>query len=110
MRFLFIVLGLLVGCSGTPNVGSETGSAGGTPAQPDLGNYEGDQTSGGGGPCSNAFQRVDVDGGFITIPIPCNPFWRDTGDPPPDRLRKTLVDPNPEGVIIVGPQRGQQER
>lgn len=98
-----IILGFLVGCSGAPDSSQETTSTDDT-SPSDPGGYE---HPGGGGPgaCGNAFQQVKVklpDGStsFITIPIPCNPNWRDTGDPPPDREKQQIVDPPPDEIII----------
>lgn len=107
----FLILGLLVGCSGAPDTDSSESSGGGTPTQPDLPTWPDGEGSGSGGPCGNAVQVVKLstpDGGVVVtvVPIPCNPYWRDTGDPPPDRQREQVVDPNPWEINPrqVGPQ------
>lgn len=100
-----LILAFLVGCSGAPDTGSDEGSGGGT-GQADQGGYYGDRTSGGGpGACGNAFQTLKMnlpDGGVVVIvvPIPCNPYWHDTGDPPPDREKQKIVDPPPDEIIV----------
>lgn len=90
MRFTpFIILGLLVGCSGAPDSGRGTGGGG----EPDTGgdsyDYIRPSDNGGGYGCGNAtevIRSIGPDGQVIMIevPIPCDPFYFDKGDPPPD--------------------------
>lgn len=115
MRFssLFI-LAFLVGCSGAPDTDS-TGSGGGTGSGGEAPGWSDTPGSGSGGPCANATQVVKApgpDGGtiLIVVPIPCNPYWRDTGDPPPDRQREQVVDPGPDDRIIRIEGQQQYER
>lgn len=105
MRFTSLfILGFLVGCSGAPDSG-DVGSGGGLPASPDdPPSWNDTPGSGSGGPCGNAVQVIKLevpDGGEIVtvVPIPCNPYWHDTGDPPLDREREPIVDPGP-GVVV----------
>lgn len=105
MRFTSLfILGFLVGCSGAPDTGGDSG--GGLPASPDDPPAWSDTPgSGSGGPCSNAqeVQQLKLpDGGVVVIvvPIPCDPYWRDTGDPPPDREREQVVDPPPAELNV----------
>jgi hypothetical protein len=99
MRYLTVaVLGLLVGCSGAPDSEPNQDSGGGSPGTTySLPDNPGG--SGSGGPCDSAGEviKVTIDGQehYIEAPVMCNPYWRDTGDPPPDRQRQQVVDPDP---------------
>lgn len=100
-----LILGFLVGCSGAPDGGPETSTGGGNPSDPD-GLYDSPSHQGSGGSCGNASVQImslnlpDGDVAVVTVPIPCNLSWIDKGDPPPDRVRKRVVDPPPNKIII----------
>lgn len=97
------VWGFFVGCSGDTDgileqVAGDVNHQGGELNMPD-------HRSGNGGPCSNAFEVVDVQGVNgqsmeVIVPIPCDPSYLDKGDPPPsDRSPlDTYTDPVPDTV------------
>ena len=105
MRFsTLFIMGFLVGCSGAPDTADETDSGYGGAAPEPPGYYDPDHNSGPGA-CGNAVEFMQFslpDGGVVVIevPIPCNPYWRDTGDPPPDRERESIVDPPPDELNV----------
>lgn len=97
MRFpALIVLGFLVGCVGAP----ETAPSADPEVQPGPGLYVDPTPTLGPPGCGAARQPVMGPGGsVIWVPIPCNPFYMDMGDPPPDDvLPVEEVDPGPDGI------------
>lgn len=91
------------GLLGAPDSTDETDSGYGGSAPEPPGYYDPDH-NGGPGPCGNAVEVQQLslpDGGVVVIevPITCNPYWWDTGDPQPDREREQVVDPPPDELL-----------
>lgn len=107
MRFAtFCIVGFLVGCSGAAD--SDSGSSGGgEPVDDEAPPGWYDDGPNGPGACGNAYDVVEIvgpDGTVhqVTVPIPCNPFWIDRGDPPPDEVtspEETYGNPPPDRVL-----------
>jgi hypothetical protein len=89
MRFsTLFILGFLVGCSGAPDSDTGTLGAGGSDTSNEPPGWYDDGPSGPGA-CGNAYDVIELqapDGTVhqVTIPIPCDSFYIDKGDPPPD--------------------------
>lgn len=49
-------------------------------------------------------QTVEVDGteSSVWVPNVCDPYYRDTGDPPDDESEDQVVDPAPDEVEDLG--------
>lgn len=97
MRFpTLIVLGFLVGCVGAP----ETAPVTDLEVQHDPGWYTDPSPTQGPPGCGAAKQGLKGPGGTIVwVPIPCNPFYMDKGDPPPDDVLPVEAgDPGPDGI------------
>lgn len=99
-----IILGTLVGCSGAPNTGRE----GDDPADPpsDAPYFDHAPARGPLG-CAELTQLIIMDmpdgsTAYRQTTLPCVPFYRDTGDPPPDEgdKRKQLTGPDPDKKMV----------
>lgn len=88
--FYVLVVTMLLGCSGTPDEHGEdagTVDAGRETSEPRAGDPAVELTKDvPQGPCGRVERtKVVVDGStyVFTIPLPCNPYYRDIGDPQP---------------------------
>ncbi len=89
MRFTaLVILGFLVGCVGAPEEEPETDSIVHDAPDGERSDwYEEDRGPSTG--CGSAVEIVSVDGPngeiySVEVPIPCDPYYFDKGDPPPD--------------------------
>lgn len=90
MRLLqYVIVGLLVGCSRAPNAGS--GGDGGSSQEDadssiNLAEQAPDRSRVGCGELEERIVITTIDGEEVDvyIPVACNRFYLDQGDPPPD--------------------------
>ena len=93
MRFTpFIIVGFLVGCVGAP-VPDTTEQDDQEPGQ--AYSYARPATKGPFG-CGTMTQVIGGGDFAVTVPVPCDPFYLDRGDPPPDDIGDDVIDPEPD--------------
>jgi hypothetical protein len=90
-RSLWLVVLMIAGCVAEPRSEAEPAVDQEEPAGSLYPGYAGPEPPGAPSPCVHHI--VGYGGHILAVPVPCDPFYRDTGDPPPEHGAAHAHDP-----------------